>query len=43
MYVCMYVCMYVFNPRSSKFKDTKIILDVFLLNVQHYKVWIKGK
>ena len=32
-----------FNPRSSHTKDSKIVLDVALLNIQHYKVRIKDK
>ena len=33
-----------FNPRLSHTKDLKkMILDVTLLNTQHYKVRIKGK
>ena len=32
-----------FNPRSSHTKDSKIVLDPFLLNTQHYKLRIKGK
>ena len=32
-----------FNPRSSHTKDLKMVLDAALLNIHHYKVWIKGK
>ena len=32
-----------FNPRLSHTKDSKIVLDATLLNIQHYKVRIKGK
>ena len=32
-----------FNPRSSYPKDSKMVLDISLLNTQHYKVQIKGK
>ena len=32
-----------FNPRSSHTKNSKMVLDAFLLNTQHNKVWIKGK
>ena len=32
-----------FNPRSSHTKDSKMVLDVTLLNTQHYKVRIKGR
>ena len=24
-------------------KTQKMVLDAFLLNIQHYKVWVKGK
>ena len=33
----------VFNPRSSHTKDSKIVLNVALLNTQRYKIRIKGK
>ena len=32
-----------FNPRSSHTKDSDMALDAALLNIQHYKVRIKGK
>ena len=32
-----------FNRKSSHTKDSKMVLDVSLLNTQHYKVWIKDK
>ena len=32
-----------FNPRSSHTKDSKMVLDVSLVNTQHYKIWIKDK
>ena len=32
-----------FNPRSSRTKDLKTILDDSLLYTQHYKVRIEGK
>ena len=32
-----------FKPRSRHTKTLKMVLDVSLLNIQHYKVWIKGK
>ena len=32
-----------FNPKLSHTKDSKMALDVTLLNIQHYKVQIKGK
>ena len=32
-----------FNPRSSHTKDSKMVLDAFLLNTQYNKVRIKGK
>ena len=32
-----------FNPRSSYTKDLKMVLDISLLNTQHYKVRIKDK
>ena len=32
-----------FNPRSSYTKDKKIVLDTSFLNIQYYKVLIKGK
>ena len=32
-----------FNPRSSHTKDLKMVLDLDLLNIQDYKVRIKGK
>ena len=30
-------------PGRVKLKTQKIVLDGFLFNIQHYKVWIKGK
>ena len=32
-----------FNPSLSHTKDSKMVLDVSLLNTQHYKVRIKSK
>ena len=32
-----------FNPRLSHTKNSKMVLDVTLLNTQHYKVPIKSK
>ena len=32
-----------FNPRSNYTKDWKIVLDITLLDTQHYKVRIKDK
>ena len=32
-----------FNLKLSHTKDSKMVLDVTLLNTQHYKVRIKGK
>ena len=32
-----------FNPRLSHTKDSKMVLDVSLLNTQHYKEHIKSK
>ena len=32
-----------FNPKSRHTKDSKIVLDTFLLNTQQYKVLIEGK
>ena len=31
------------NPRLSHTKDSKMVLDISLLNTQHYKECIKGK
>ena len=31
-----------FNPMSCPTKDTKMVLDISLLNTQHYKVRISG-
>ena len=31
------------NSRLSHTKDSKTVRNVYLLNTQHYKVWIKGK
>ena len=31
------------NPKSSRTKDSKIILDTALLSTQHYKIRIQGK
>ena len=33
----------MFNHRLTHTKDSKIVLDVSLLNTQHYKVRIKSK
>ena len=30
-------------PESSHTKDSKMVFDTSLLNIQHYKVWTKGK
>ena len=32
-----------FDPRTCYTKDTKMVLDASLLNIQHYKIRIKGK
>ena len=32
-----------FNPWSSHTKDSKMVPNATLLNIQHYKVWIKSK
>ena len=32
-----------FNPRSNHTKDSKMVLDAALLNIQHYKARINGK
>ena len=42
-YVCQCSGRPGFNPRSSHNKDSKMVLDAFLLNTQHYRVQIKGK
>ena len=31
------------TKKKKKKKKKKRVLDAFLLNTQHYKVWIKGK
>ena len=45
--MCVYVCqrpgILEFNPRSSHTKDSKMVLDVALLNTQDYVGRIKGK
>ena len=41
--VCLWSGRPGFNPRSSHTKDSKLVLDAFLLNTQHYKVRIKDK
>ena len=33
----------LFNARSSHTKDSKMVLDASLLNIQLYKIGIKGK
>ena len=46
MSVCQWAGRSGFNPRLSHNKDQKkkkMVLDVALLNTQHYKVRIKGK
>ena len=32
-----------FNSRSSHTKTQKMVLDASLLNIQHYKIRIKGR
>ena len=32
-----------FNPRSSHYKYSRVVIDASFLNTQHYKVHIKGK
>ena len=39
----LYIYIYRFNHWSSHTKDSKMVLDVSLLNTQHYRIWIKGK
>ena len=41
--VRQWLCRSGFNPRSNHTKDSKVVLDDTLLNIQYYKVRIKGK
>ena len=51
--VCVYIYIYIyirrwpgilgFNPMSSHTKDSKMVLDTSLVNIQYYKVEINGE
>ena len=41
--VCQWSGRLGFNPRLNHMKDSKMVLDVSLLNTQYSKVWIKGE
>ena len=43
VYIYMYICIYMYIYTKVIPKTQKMVLDVSLLNTQHYKVRIKGK